>query len=269
MGAPADHDPGYRNLIAFSRALTRWGSKGELSEADGAVLCASGSWIPLVGNSAYRDRASVPGMDLVARADDFFGGLARGFGVKVRDTGEDDDLGEACAAAGLEPFGGLVPEMRCRAPLPELDPPAGCTLSFVDDVAGVRRFCAVNGEAYGTYGMPSDSMDDLFDRPDVVLADPAAHIVVARRGEEAVATAMIFESDGVASVQWVGTVPAARGLGLGAWVTSAATNLAFAHGAASVTLQASTMGEPVYLALGYETLFRYTEYVRWPRPPRG
>ena len=38
MGAPADHDPGYRNLIAFSRALTRWGSKGELSEADGAVL---------------------------------------------------------------------------------------------------------------------------------------------------------------------------------------------------------------------------------------
>jgi len=144
----------------------------------------------------------------------------------------------------------------------------GVPQTIVDDVAGVRRFCAVNGEAYGTYGMPSDSMDDLFDRPDVVLADPAAHIVVARRGEEAVATAMIFESDGVASVQWVGTVPAARGLGLGAVVTTAVTNLAFAHGAASVTLQASPMGEPVYLALGYEPLFRYTEYVRWPRPPR-
>jgi Acetyltransferase (GNAT) domain len=267
--APADDDPGYRNLIAFSRALTRWGSKGDLSEADGVVLCAGGSWIPLVGNSAFRVDASVPANDLVLRADDFFGALARGFGVKVRDTGEDDDLGEACAAAGLEPFGGPVPEMRCRAPLPELVPPAGYTVSVVDDVAGVRRFCAVNGEAYGTYGMPVDVMDDLFDQTDVVLADPAAHIVVARRADVAVATAMLFESDGVASVQWVGTVPAARGLGLGALVTTVVTNLAFAHGAASVTLQASPMGEPVYLALGYESLFRYIEYVRWPRPPRG
>ena len=269
MGAPAADDPGYRNLIAFNRALTRWGSKGELSESDGAVLCAGGSWIPLVGNSAFRADTSVPAADLVARADDFFGGLARGFSVKVRDTGDDDELGEACAAEGLEPFGGPVPEMLCGAPLPELDPPAGFTVTVVDDAAGVRSFSAVNGEAYGTYGMPAAAMDDLFDQPEVVLADPAAHIVVARRGTEAVATAMIFESDGVASVQWVGTVPAARGLGLGAWVTSAATNLAFAHGAASVTLQASTMGEPVYLALGYEPLFRYTEYVRWPRPPRG
>jgi len=105
MGAPADHDPGYRNLIAFSRALTRWGSKGELSEADGAVLCASGSWIPLVGNSAYRDRASVPGTDLVARADDFFGGLARGFvlfddqhrAVLVAQTQRQREANYACA----------------------------------------------------------------------------------------------------------------------------------------------------------------------------
>ena len=71
-------------------------------------------------------------------------------------------------------------------------------------------------------------------------------------------------------------MPAARGQGLGALVTTAVTNLAFARGAASVTLQASPMGEPVYRALGYEpiyralgyeTLYHYTELVRWPRPP--
>ena len=52
-------------------------------------------------------------------------------------------------------------------------------------------------------------------------------MVVARRDGEAVATAMTFESDGVASLQWVGTVPAARGAGLGAYLTTLATNLAF------------------------------------------
>jgi hypothetical protein len=29
------------------------------------------------------------------------------------------------------------------------------------------------------------------------------------------------------------------------------------------------MGEPVYRALGYEPIYRYTEYVRWPKPPRA
>jgi predicted GNAT family acetyltransferase len=96
-----------------------------------------------------------------------------------------------------------------------------------------------------------------------VLADPACHIVIASRGSTPVATAMIYESDGVASVQWVGTVPAARKSGLGALVTSRVTNLAFTRGASSVTLQASPMGAPVYLALGYETLYNFAEYVVW------
>ena len=47
-----------------------------------------------------------------------------------------------------------------------------------------------------------------------------------------------------------------------------ATNLAFEHGASSCTLQASPMGEPIYLRLGYETIYRYEEYVRWPEASR-
>ena len=87
-----------------------------------------------------------------------------------------------------------------------------------------------------------------------MLADPAASIVVARRDDQPVATAMVYESDGVASLQWVGTVPAARGTGLGALVTVAVTNLAFARGASSCSLQASPMGASVYRRLGYETV---------------
>ena len=115
--------------------------------------------------------------------------------------------------------------------------------------------------------MPPEVLSDLFDDTDAVLGDRSAHMVVARRAAQPVATAMIFESDGVASVQWVGTIPTARGTGLGALVTTAVTNLAFDRGATSCTLQASPMGAPVYQRLGYETLYDYVEFVRWPRPP--
>ena len=258
---------GHRNLIAFNRALTRWGTRGVLEEEGGAVLCAGGTWLPVVANGAFRSDDALDGAELVARADAFFAGLGRGFALKVRDSGEDEDLRKACAAAGLEHFGGAVPEMLRHNPLPEPPSVDDVTLRWVDDEAGVRDFIAVNAEAYGTYGMPAEVLSELFDETKQLLEDPGVSIVVARRGAEPVATAMTYESDGVASLQWVGTVPAARSSGLGALVTVAATNLAFVHGASSCTLQASPMGEPIYLRLGYETIYRYEEYVRWPKPP--
>ena len=93
---------GHRTLIAFNRALTHWSSRGALAEGGGAVLCASGTWIPVVANGAFRSDDSLDGGALVSAADAFFGGLHRGFTVKVRDSGEDDDLRLACQEAGLE-----------------------------------------------------------------------------------------------------------------------------------------------------------------------
>lgn len=258
---------GYRNLIAFNRAQTRWSTRGAHEESDGVVLCAGGSWLPPVGNSAFRTDRTVAATELVSRADAFFGSLGRGFAVKVRDSGEDDDLRLACEAAGIEQFGGLVPEMIRRAPLPAPPRAEGVTLHTVEDEAGVGMFIDVNAVAYGTYGMPAEVLADLFDRPGALLDDPAVHVVIATRGPEPVAAAMTFLSDGVASVQWVGTTPAARGAGLGALVTTWGTNLAFDHGASSCTLQASPMGEPLYRRLGYETMYRYAEFVRWQTAP--
>jgi ribosomal protein S18 acetylase RimI-like enzyme len=266
-GSPTDAQLAQRNLIAFNRALTSWGSRGRLEEGGGAVLCAGGTWIPVVANAAFRSDDTLGGAELLARADAFFGGLARGFAVKVRDSGEDEDLRAVCVDAGLDAFGEATPEMICVSPLPDLAPAAGVTARWVDDEEGVADFLAVNAEAYGTYGMPGEVLGDLFDQTAELLSDDAAHVVVARRGGEAVAAAMTFESDGVASLQWVGTVPAARGAGLGAYLTTLATNLGFARGASSCTLQASPMGAPIYRDLGYETIWHYAEYVRWPRPP--
>jgi GNAT superfamily N-acetyltransferase len=268
MASPSNEaELGHANLIAFNRAMTRWSTKGALEEVDGCVLCAGGSWLPVVANCAFRSGPGVKGADLIAHAESFFGGFARGFSVKVRDTGEDDDLRAACDAAGLEPFGTPVPQMLVLAPLPDHPGVDGVVVGLVDDQEGVADFVAVNAEAYATYGMPAEVLPELFDHALAVVDDPSAHVMVARRDGVPIAAAMTFESDGGASVQWVGTVPSARGGGLGALVTTAVTNLAFARGASSCTLQASPMGGPVYRALGYETIYRYSECVRWPRPP--
>ena len=238
-------------------------------ETGGAVMCASGTWIPVVANGAFRSDGTLEGSALIAAADAFFGDLQRGFTVKVRDSGEDDDLRAACLEAGLELFGDPVPEMICRAALPAAPSVDGVTVHLADDESGVRDFISVNAEAYATYGMPPEVLVDVFEEPGAVLADPAATIVVARRDDRPLATAMVYESDGVASLQWVGTVPAARGTGLGALVTVMVTNLAFDRGASSCSLQASPMGASVYQRLGYETMYHYEEYVRWPKPSAG
>src|SRR3984957_18949628 len=257
---------GHRTLIAFNRAMTHWGSGGALLESGGAVLCAGGTWIPVVANGAFRSDDSLSGTALVAAADAFFAGLTRGFTVKVRDSGEDEDLRAACLEAGLELFGDPVPEMVCRTALPEVPAVEGIVMNLAEDEDGVRDFVSVNAEAYATYGMPPEVLVDVFDQPGAVLADPAATVVAARGDDQPVATAMVYESDGVASLQWVGTMPDARGSGLGALLTVMVTNLAFDHGASSCSLQASPMGASVYHRLGYETMYHYEEYVLWPKP---
>jgi hypothetical protein len=257
----------HRTLVAYSRALTHFSTRGSLEDRDGMVLCAGGTWIPMIANTAFRREPDVSPTELVHRADAFFGALGRGYTVPVRDNGEDEDLRAACLAAGLELFGSETPDMVCAAPLAKRPTPASIVLRNVDDEEGVRQFAAVNSAAYATYGMPPEVHPDLFDNPGAVLEDPAAHIVLASNEREPIATAMLYESDGAASVQWVGTRPGSRTSGLGALVTVWVTNLAFTRGASSVSLQASPMGAPVYLKLGYETVHQHVEYVRMPTRP--
>jgi hypothetical protein len=257
----------HRTLVAYSRALTRFSTRGALEDRDGIVLCAGGTWIPMIANTAFRRERDVSATELVNRADTFFGAMGRGYTVPVRDNGEDEDLRGACLAAGLELFGSETPDMVCAGPLADRPAPPGVVLRQVDDLEGVRKFAAVNSAAYATYGMPPEVHPDLFDNPAAVLEDPAAHIVLASNESEPVATALVYESNGAATVQWVGTRPGSRGSGLGALVTVWVTNLAFSRGASSVSLQASPMGAPMYLELGYETVHQHVEYLRMPTHP--
>jgi hypothetical protein len=256
----------YANLIAYSRATTTWCRRGSFEDGEGILAYAGGSWIPVNCNGAFRTDESVPAAELVGRADTFFARRKRGYTVKVRESGEDADLQEACEAHGLVAFGDPIPQMICRRRLERTTPPADVCLREVRDEEGIADFAAVNTDAYATYGMPAEVFVDMFDRPGRILASTQTSIVVGYRGTRPVATALSFVSDGVACLQWVGTVADARHLSLGRFVTEWATNNAFERGATSVTLQASAMGEPLYARLGYETQYHYREYVRWEPP---
>jgi len=259
---------GHLNLLELSRESTRWGTGGALEESGGILLFATGSWLPVVCNGAFRSDDTASPTELVERADAFFGARRRGFTVMVRDQPVDDDLREACAAAGLTVFGEPSPEMICTAPVaaPGAGLADGVEIRHITTPTGVDDLAAVTGAAYSTYGMPVDVPAQLFSLPRRVLSAPHVDAVVAYDGDEPVAAAMSLLSHGIAGLYWVGTVERARRTGLGRAVTAAVTNTAFDRGAAAVTLQASVMGEPVYRSMGYESLYHYQDWVRLEAP---
>ena len=143
--------------------------------------------------------------------------------------------------------------------------PAGTELRWVTDEAGIRDFLAVNSVAYASLGMPVEVLGDLI-VPGPRFLEPHVQTVVAYLEDEPVAAAQTLLSHGIAGVYWVGTVEAARGKGLAESVTRAVTNRAFDLGAGANTLQASPMGGPIYLRMGYETIYHYTDTAIRARP---
>jgi ribosomal protein S18 acetylase RimI-like enzyme len=258
---------GHLNLIELSRESTRWGVGGALEESAGILMFATGSWLPVVCNGAFRTDDSASPAELIARADSFFGARKRGYAVMVRDTATDADLRRACETAGLAVFGEPSPEMICTAPVASA-PPEGIEIRHITTTQGVADFATVTGAAYVTYGMPVETAAELLSLPHRLLEAPHVVAVVAYDAERPVAAAMTLLSHGVAGIYWVGTVENARRSGLGRAVTAAVTNAAFDRGAAAVTLQASVMGAPVYRSMGYTTIYHYQDWVRLkaPRP---
>jgi GNAT superfamily N-acetyltransferase len=258
---------GHLNYIEFGRAFTRSsGLGGTIFEEGGMVLLAGDTPFPVVFNSAWRTDPTLAGSDAVARSDAFFSAKAHGYSIMVRDeNAEDDDLRAAAEAAGLVAQT-QSPEMVCRTRVEARPLPAGATLRWVDDEATFHDFVAVNDAAYTSLGMPAGTIiDAITDLP--AMTAPTIHSVVAYLDAAPVAAAQTILSHSIAGVYFVGTVEAARGTGLGDGVTRAVTNRAFDEGAIAVTLQASSMGEPIYRRMGYETLYHYSTYVRF-RPPR-
>jgi len=243
------------NLVDSSRQLFELDSGAAVVDADGCVLGAGSSDNPAISNAAFRvDDGLDPG-ELLQQAREFFGSRGRGFSLWTRGgLPEDRDLVEVARKEGLHPFFEM-PEMVMESRAEETSLPAGVELRRLDDSERAADYWRVAKQSYVSVGFPPEVFDH-YDNHSGLVADNAVAFL-AYRGPEPLAIAMTIVTDGVAGIYWVGTTEGARGQGLGRALTAAAVNAGFDLGADLTSLQASPMGEPVYRAMGFETIFDY------------
>jgi GNAT superfamily N-acetyltransferase len=121
----------------------------------------------------------------------------------------------------------------------------------VEDVAGLDDFLAVMA---GAYGWSDDGRNgawaELYRLPVAVTAVPWHHVVVRADGRPA-ACATLFTAADHAFVTNVGTIPSARGRGLGTTATLAVLLIAADLGYRRASLTASRMGRGVYARIGF------------------
>lgn len=79
---------------------------------------------------------------------------------------------------------------------------------------------------------------------------------------EPVAVSSLVMTRGLAGVYAVATLPNARKRGIGAAMTLHAMAEGLRRGAKLATLQASSMGRPVYEKIGFRTVFEYQDYLQ-------
>jgi GNAT superfamily N-acetyltransferase len=245
------------NFAESLREQARWSAGGESADHRGATFAASATRLPAGPfNAAIATTAEAP-EDLLARARAWFGARDRGFTVYVRGR-RDDALAERCRDEGMAKMGDM-PGMVLEAAPAGADGADGVEVAVDED--GFRAFVDVSVTAWAAAGLGGDAIRKHFADPER-LRLPHVGVVIARGPDGApAATALAMLSHGIGGIYWVGTVPAARGRGLGGVVTLAAARWAFHRGARFVCLQASPQGEPVYRRLGFREVTRYPWFV--------
>jgi len=231
---------------------------GEVVRTADGVMYAGRSDFPVMMNAAVPldgDPAA-----LVDAAREFFAARRRGFSLFARTEAED----KAAVAGGMQLVLERYPAMVRREPFSDRAV-EGVEMRRVYDVRVAHDYAAVADEAFQAIGMP----------PGLLAAMPPAALIrddtvafVAYEGDRPLACASVTVARGIGGIQWVGVAVDARGRGLGDACTRAASNAGFELGADCAWLEASHMGEPVYLRMGFEELFSYRLYLA-PPPEAG
>jgi GNAT acetyltransferase-like protein len=245
------------NLVESSRRLFQLDPGAELEAGEGWLFGAGSADHPTISNAAFRlDDELEPG-ELLSRACEFFGERGRGFALWARrGLAEDAELIPAAEAAGLQNVYEM-PEMTLAGRPAALPLAEGVELRRLDSAEDAEQYWRIAAAAYTDIGFPPEVFG--FYRGLEELAAPGGDAVafLADLDGAPVAIAMTIVSHGVAGIYWVGSLVEARGHGLGRAITAAATDAGFDLGAELASLQASPMGEPIYRAMGYETVYTY------------
>jgi ribosomal protein S18 acetylase RimI-like enzyme len=171
------------------------------------------------------------------------------------------DLGERLVAHGLQ-FADDEPGMAAALHHldDEADLPSGLTTKLVDDLDGLRQWCEVFATAFG---QAEGAVEATFSiEADLGVGEhPHRRLYLGSRRGEPVATAMLYLGAGVAGLHAVGTLPKARGQGIGRAMTVMALLEARAMDYRFGVLHASPLGLPIYRRLGFREHCRLCRYV--------
>ena len=234
---------------AYRKLAERGG--GAIVERAGVMLVSGPHPNALIVNAAFRIDPEAGASDSLELARDHYAKLGYQFAFTTSPD-HDADLEDAAAAAGWVRVLDL-PAMVVEAPIG--------TPTWQDD-AGLRRADpAVDGPAFGDIAATCLADDELegegyrmlFASGELLGGPDMAAFIASVDGRD-VAAAWVAIDGEAGLVGWVGTLTDYRRRGLGALVTRAVTNEAFARGARIVVLQASPQGLPVYQRLGYRTI---------------
>jgi len=138
----------------------------------------------------------------------------------------------------------------CRAAaLPTLD---DLTVREVDDAESLSHFQRIAFEsfAYPLEIAPLALTEDLARLPHVAL-------FVGYLGDTPACCSALLVTGDMAGIYWVGALAQHRRRGLGAAITAHAVHAGRTRGCRNACLQASAMGHPVYLRLGFTDLRMY------------
>jgi hypothetical protein len=247
------------NLAEFTREMARWNSSSEIIEQDDIIIIKGADRSPITNVSMCLYREAVPkGEETLDRIASYYRPLNSSYSVHVRKH-VDGNLDAACRAANLV----LVadsPGMMVQDSIPEKPLPEGITIKPVTDALTANDFVSVVVDSYQSLGMPVEVATNIFRTPWRCLK-PYNYLVVGYKGNVPSSCAMVMMSQSIAGVYWVGTIQGARGQGLAEACTRTVTNEALRRGAGCVVLQASQMGEPLYLRMGFKTITSYPWYM--------
>jgi ribosomal protein S18 acetylase RimI-like enzyme len=247
------------NLAESYREISRWNPHTDMAEQDGILFVSGAGTFPAinfvirVGNS----QSSSPDM-FIDQARSFFAARKRSFSIIVR-AHLDKDLLDTCKKLELYQVanapGMVIEELLADKPLPE-----SVRLQQVHTEAMVKDFAEVAAQSFTTLGLPEDVGRSVFSEPGALLA-PHLYPVVAYLEGKPASCAVALLSHGIGGIYYVGTIEAARGMGLAEHCTRTAGNAALKLGARCVVLQASVYGEPVYRRMGYKEFTRYPWFI--------
>ena len=225
----------------------------------GLLLLAANHPCPVFVNNAIRT-GSIEAKEVLRSLLAFYAERGHACETWIR-VGVDENLEGVLLEAGMKEAVELSGMVLRRSPIePERAP--GVAVRRVENSRDVQDFreVAADGFREEVPGL-GELVHLIFAEPRSLTAPDTAAFVVTQEGKPA-AVAMTMVKNGVGWIGWVATLPEFRGRGLGRMATAAASRAGFELGGQFCSLEATKMGRPVYLRLGYEEIMKYRTY--WP-----